>query len=255
MGRIDAVFTQLAPQFGQSIMTDRLALDEAASWLDGTRNGELKHREVLVQSCQVQERPSVGVRRVDAMLQKENGFHSGNWSTNIQVSQMIRPYWQTECNGRLFEPGRLRQSDLKPAMESIWNSVDDLFALDKIQERLERYATTTRNASGLDEGTTLVRVMHLREKDTRHAHPSPVFTHGWFLIGERGQIRHEVMIGHSRICLAMMDRARADLSFERFDCRDLLKIEDGVEVFVDSAVEDRVRQNRMPDTVMAAPRG
>ncbi|OUM04475.1 hypothetical protein [Variovorax sp. JS1663] len=106
--------------------------------------------------------------------------------------------------------------------------------------------------------------MHMRDKETRHQFPAPVVTHGWLLMGERGNILHERVLDNSELGLKMMARARTDLTFQRFECRDLLKISGGKVLFVDDEVRriaDSMRQNdQVPEdeaeaTAEAAPRG
>lgn len=52
-------------------------------------------------------------KRLAALVAK-NGVHQGNAVTDVQVSNFIRSTTEIECNGGLFEPGRLRQYDLDP---------------------------------------------------------------------------------------------------------------------------------------------
>lgn len=130
---------------------------------------------------------------------------------------------------------------------------------------LQRAADAALAADVVGEGTILVRVMHMRDKETRYQFPIPVVTHGWLLMGERGNILHERVLDDSPLGLKVMARARADLTFERFECRDLLKISGGKVLFVDEQVQriadSMIRQDEQAaaedelEALADAPRG
>ncbi|CAN7783297.1 hypothetical protein LJR175_008310 [Variovorax sp. LjRoot175] len=101
MPRINAVFTQLDRQFGQSISptTDPDAARAfAADWL---ASGGYGHQEVLVQACQVNKRERIGDKTVDRIIREDGGFTSGNVASNLQTSEMLGPHWTRLESGKL----------------------------------------------------------------------------------------------------------------------------------------------------------
>ncbi len=43
----------------------------------------------------------------------QSGIFTGNAVTNVQISNIIRPWNETNCNGGTYEPGHLQKFDLK----------------------------------------------------------------------------------------------------------------------------------------------
>lgn len=243
-----AVFTQLDLQFGQflhPIGEPEAARHRAADWLASGAHG---HQEVLVQACQVERRQRIGDPVIDRIIRADGGFKSGSVSSNLQTSEMLGPHWTRIDNDRLV-PAEMHAYRLKTMLETSWNSAADLIALKDIQRVLKSAAEAALAADVVGEGTTLVRVMHMRDEETRHHFPIPVVTHGWLLMGERGNILHERVLDDSPLGLKMMARARADLTFERVECRDLLKISGGKVLFVDDEVRKIAESMRQEDPV------
>lgn len=240
MSLIQATYTQLSPEFGQSIDRKQNPVEIAEEWFWGTHIKLFKHAEVLIQACKVPELTPIGVKRIDEMLAAESstGFMSGNVSSNVQTSLMLPPYLRlsvngfTKLNGRDIGPGDLQRTALDTMQRSSWNSQADKAALAEIEASLH----PVHGKVSRDELTTVVRVMHLRSKETRHKQPSPVITHGWLLIGDRGQIHYEKQLDHDVVSSLMMERAKIALSCEHTDSVDLLRIGGGNIVFVAPSV-------------------
>lgn len=263
MPRLHAVYTQLDRQFGQSLSPTRdpgAARYLAADWLATGAHG---HQEVLVQACQVERRQRIGDPLIDKIIRADGGFKPGNVSSNLQTSEILGPYWTRLGGGELVR-AKMHAYRFEAMLESSWNSAADLIVLKDIGRILKSTADAAFAADVVDEGTTLVRVMHMRDKETRYQFPTPVVTHGWLLTGERGNILHERVLDDSPIGLRMMARARVDLTFERFESRDLLKISGGKVLFVDDEVRAIAESMRQDDQVVdedaeaaaeAAPRG
>lgn len=242
MNLVNATYVEMAPEFGQGIRRSRDPVSEAADWLWATHLNQRKHAYVLVQACQVQALEPVGVARIDKMLKEESetGFMSGNASTNLQ-SSFILPAWSctevngfTEFDGVKIGPGDLLKNRLWAIQRSEWNERQDKQALQDIEGIL-------MPRSGLvpgNESTTVIRVLHMRDKATRHEHRVPVITHGWMLVGDRGQIHYRKQLNSSSVSTKLMDRAAMALSCERYNSQDLLKIQEGKFVHVDQSVLD-----------------
>lgn len=261
MQLIPATFVQMAPAFGQSIKRNTDATEVAAAWLWGTHIQKYKHSQLLVQSCCVPALTPIGVKRIDEMLYRESetGFMSGNVSSNVQSSIILPAYSQVEVNGftkldRLgnsvtnlqrdavgelddIPPGFLQHKNWRAMYDSPWCSAQDRAVLNDFKSVLQPKAGMVAP----DEAVTVVRVMHMRDKQTRHDQPSPVITHGWLLIGNRGELHRQCCLNQTAVDLAMMARAKMALTYERYECADLLRIEGGKTVLVHEQVLQRLQ--------------
>lgn len=262
MNLTSAAFVQLAPPYGQSLKRDKSGTEIAADWLIGIHQKNYPHSEVLVQDCRVPALKPIGVKRIDEMLAKEceAGFMSGNGSSNVQSSQILPAYGRVEVNGFTkldrnqelardtpskdgaglsdIPPGHLQNLSLKLFEKSSWCSTEDRSVLAHVRRLLEPSAGKVEEY----DAPTLSRIMHMRSKETRYDQASPVITHGWLLIGNRGKVHYERQINHGETSRKMMERAKAVLSCERFDPLDRLRIEGGKTVFVHEAVLDHLQR-------------
>ncbi|TAL65796.1 MAG: hypothetical protein EPN79_11495 [Burkholderiaceae bacterium] len=237
MDLINAAYVQLSSPIVRFLDKSEPAVDTAAKWLCDIRSGRNKHKDVVVQACKVARREPIGNKRIDAMVDRVGGFMPGDVMSDIQSSSFIRAHSDVGNNGLVVaKPGDLRAFDLNKVYESKYNSSEDLFVLNGIRDYLDHL---TRD--GFDEKTTLVRVMHVRDKPAPNGRP-PVVTHGWLLFGDRGQLLMEQCLNPVAVGVAMMARAKADISLEHFSPYELLRIEEGCEEFVAPAVRERAAE-------------
>lgn len=236
-----ATFTQLAPQFGQSLYRSDDPVQQAAEWLWTTHTKQRRHEEVLVQSCMAPVPEPTGVARVDKLLDEnsETGFMSGNVSSNVQSSQIIPAARQLEVNGfneldgQPICLGDLQFRAFQQSRKSSWISREHQYVMDEIYKVL---APSPPKGVPLDEASTFVHVLHMRLAAVRHSYPTPVVTHGFMLIGERGEVHYKRQVNPSPVSSKMMARAEMALTCERYDPVDMLRIEGGKFTFVHNDV-------------------
>lgn len=242
MNTVEATYLQMSTRFGQHLNRGENPVEKAAEWLIRTLRlaAEFQHGEVLIQSCKAPVLEPIGVKRIDAMMADSGDFMSGNVASNVQSSQILPAYSKVEVNGFTelegcpIVSGWLRAKAFQRFLDTPWSDGADRQALREIEACLN--SRTVRP----DEQTTVMRVMHMRTKQTRYRQLSPVITHGWLLIGERGQIHFEKQTNASDVSGRMMARAKALLSCERYEPVDLLRIEGGKTVFVADSVLRRI---------------
>lgn len=81
-----------------------------------------------------------------------NYIGPGNVISNMQFSKVIRPYNDTECNGRTFKEGELMKFDLKPFYEyGVPHIIKDILEDENRTEEVYLYMFSVRDRRGIKE--------------------------------------------------------------------------------------------------------
>lgn len=262
-----AVFVQLARGFGQFIDLASPAVDRAVFELERFRAGASPHREVLVQACAVMPRPPIGVKRLDDALQSTGRFVHGTARTDFQHSISLAPYGRLRERDGRYDPGELRAHQLREALAAPWLNAIDRHALADIERRVIALGLDAQETPALDHGLTLVRVVHPVSKASLSQYAPAFVTHGWLLVGDRGELHAQIPTDETKTGRRLMAIAALDLAFDRIEGEVLLRIEDGQVTRVAPAVaarcQPRHEEGREPaavdqageaEAIMEAPR-
>jgi len=242
-----SVFTQCGTRcrFLTAVASDGAAIHKAAEHLASWRAKDVKRDpDLLIQLCDVEHYSTddVGLKVFDEARERSSPFMNGNVFSNIQTSTCVRAVADLECNGFEFEPGLLRGADLK------W--------LDMARNRRVPGADVACSwfiePNDPDTGTGGRDLLRDRATELycffHHDGPLPddrkQVVHGWLLLDaiDHQVLRRLDLDGTPRFSQIIMDRAVEILTQQRSNPVDLVRIDGGVEVFVDPGVEVMARQ-------------
>lgn len=204
----------------------RGAADSYERWL---RNSDPLDM-LVVQSCDLEKdwaREPTGHKAFDEHRRRTSslGVTSGHTSSNVQTSFIIRPYSETECNGRVFPPGALRAADLKY-----------LKILEDCRLDGAHVARRWMNEPGVMNQTTNLYVVHhpkaTRGSDGRHE----LMVHGWVLTDAGHNLLRHLQTSKAEKSSVIMDCAIKAFTLHHLNPVDVLRIEDGEVKFVDETV-------------------
>lgn len=231
------------PQFGCVI--ERVEPSPALDWqtleskvllhVDSYLSGVIPHKNFRVSVCDVPVLEPTGLKVFDKAYDGKGGtFMTGNVSSDIQQSWFVRPVSQTECNGKQYEPGYLRDHDLIGLREKVGY-------IDGARQVLSWFKAVggSRNIPE-DQSTILYAVFH-RTPEKSYKVVDKLF-HGWIHTDSYGNLLNKVVLDKSPKSHLVMEKAIQFFTHERSNEENILVVENGEVIFLHNDFQEKAIQ-------------
>jgi hypothetical protein len=219
-----AILVTMSPQFGRFLVRvkDDPSMQSLQSkgrrYVDDYMSGRIHHKNYRVSVCDVPVLEQTGLKIFDKAYDGNGGtFMTGNVSSDIQQSWHVRPFSQTECNGKQYAPGHLRDFDLMGLREKVG-------VVDGARHVLSWFDDGSKKLSAQDSSILYMVFHRTPEKTSRNWNK---IIHGWIHTDVYGNLLNQLELDNSPKSHLVMEKARKVFTYERFNEEDLLVVEGG----------------------------